>query len=522
MLNSFYNIPIVIKLTEHWTLLSEIQEIFENINNSSCRGSGKCGKCKVKIISGLSTPVTPEEMQWLSAKELAEGIRLACFCKMKGDIEIRLPEKQTQQILHHSTLTGENFSHQKSDSERCGLAVDIGTTSIAGLLFDLDSGIKLSAVSCLNPQSAIGTDLLTRISYSSKPGGTEHLHTLILECIDQLAVNACNLSGIEIDNIKNIAITGNTVMLHLLAGVTPSGMGYFPYNPVFTGSFSIKAVNLGLKKVYNAELFFAPSSSAFIGSDITAGLITIPRASTEKILLIDMGTNGEMVLCADSKLWGCSVAMGPALEGMNIECGMRAENGAIDKVFIKNEEIQYTTISDYPAAGICGSGLIDLVYSLIRQGIINKTGKFIKYNSNDGSKKFIIPLRYDVKKEIYISQSDIRSLQLAKGAVAAGITILLKTAGVKPDEIDRVYISGAIGYYTNHEALIAIGFLPRQWENRIISAGNTSLAGAASMLFSDKARTSASDIAQKIFTIDLTAHNDFQTLFINSMSFVET
>lgn len=520
---------------DDWIRLFDLPGIVEKINDSPCGGAGSCGKCRVLVLEGECTPPSEEEIHCLTTAELAQGIRLACYCQIKGKVRLGFSQKAVPQIL----LNNHEFSgvfDRDSSSKLYGMAVDLGTTSVVGSLFCLETGEKMNTSSRLNPQCNFGLDVMSRLDYASRPGGTERLQCRILECLDEITVENCILSGIEATEIKEVVITGHTVMLHLLAGVNPSAMGHFPYKPVFTSALHVPANSLGLKVAVNATLLFMPSASAFIGSDIVGGLLaTDLDQENDNTFLLDLGTNGEMVLFSNNKLWACSVAVGPALEGMNIECGMRAEEGAVDQVWIENEKICLHIIGECQASGLCGSGLIETVAVIWNLGIVAANGRMIhdhRHNASsvcfdhiteteEGRRFWLIPPD-EQERGLYISQKDIRQIQLAKGAISSGIKLLLDAAGIKAQEVQKVNLAGALGNYINSDVLIELGFFPCEWRNKIRPVGNTALLGASIGLMSNAARIRADQVSRQISCLDLTSCKEFQNLFISCMSFGST
>ncbi len=582
---------------DDWIRVFDLPGVMENITESPCGGQGTCGKCRFIVLQGECTPPGEEEKYWLSRAELEQGIRLACHCLIKGKIQIEFFEKAAPQILtavqqsdfsdpvicnetiklssgetdrpllqqlqelsgkavdsegllsvlrvlgetkeddsltitiHNNKING--ISNSSSARNLYGMAVDLGTTSVAGSLFHLDTGREMHTSARLNPQCAFGLDIMSRISYASRAGGTEQLQRCILDCLDEITAENCARSGIEAAELQEIVITGNTVMLHLLAGVNPSAMGHYPYRPVFTSGVRLSAGDLGLTAATNAAVFLMPSSSAFIGADITAGIIaTGLDQETDHTLLLDLGTNGEMALFSNDRLWACSVAAGPALEGMNIECGMRAEEGAVDRVWMENNQICLHSIGERSARGVCGSGLIEAAAMLIKYGIVSANGRMLSGSSlnecpawseriaeTEKGRRFWLVQPSAQEKGLYISQQDIRQLQLAKGAISAGIRILLNTAAIEAREVRKINLAGALGNYINPDLLIELGFFPAEWRGRIRPAGNAALQGAGMALRSLSARVRADQTASKIRSLNLTACQEFQDLFIRYMSF---
>jgi len=535
--NSFDTDNELITKQSDWVRLFDLPGVVEQITDSPCGGEGTCGKCRVLVLAGECQPPTAEENIWLNAVELEQGIRLACFCRIKGNIKLRFPKKAVPQILLNTPgkncNTKDNRIFNRINAPRqYGIAIDLGTTTIVSSLFDLATGKELHVSATLNPQSSYGLDVMSRINYSSRDGGTEKLQCLLIDRLVEMICECCANAGMVASDIQEIAVAGNTIMLHILAGVDPSAMGRFPYTPVFTSAIRVPAAQLGMHSLTAAEVYIMPSVSAFIGADTVAGILaTGLEQETGNTLLLDLGTNGELVLCSNHQLWACSVAMGPALEGMNIECGMRAENGAVDKVWIEDNKLCLHVIGEGEAIGLCGTGLLDTVGALVKAGIVAKNGRLLMENKPDRfadwsdsiteskqGRRFW--LRHPLEREngLYISQNDIRNLQLAKGAVCAGIKLLLDAAGIKTDQVQKINLSGALGNYINPDVLIELGFFPPEWRDKVIPLGNSALKGAIMALMSPANRARALHISQQIKCLDLTSSQEFQYLFPRSMS----
>ena len=521
-------------IQDDWVRVFDLPGVLEQITDSPCGGEGNCGKCRVMVLEGECTPPAAEERVWLNTAELEQGIRLACHCQIRGTIRLRFPHKAAPQILIKTRPEISNLPGKGEVKTGYGMAADIGTTTVVGSIYNLGNGKEMHISSGLNPQSAFGMDVMSRINYASHHEGTKRLQRCILNCLDQITIDNCTGSGIEAADIKEIVITGNTVMLHLLAGVDPSAMGRFPYKPEFITAINKSAVDLGLTVPVHANVLLMPSASAFIGADIVAGIVaTGLEQGPDNVFLLDLGTNGEMVLFSNNRLWACSVAIGPALEGMNIECGMRAGAGAVDQVWIEDEKLCMHVIGEGQARGLCGSGLIETVGVLLHAGIAAVNGR-ISCNNNSfpdwaeriidterGRRFWLIP-PCNQNKGLYISQNDVRQLQLAKGAVCAGIKLLLDAAGIKAQQVQEIKLAGALGNYLNSDGLIELGFFPREWRGKIRPVGNSALQGAIMALKSTTVRNQAEEISHKIKSLDLTSGSEFQNIFVRSMSFSST
>ena len=414
-----------------------------------------------------------------------------------------------------------------------GLAVDIGTTTVVGYLFDLCQGTLVGVDSALNIQSAIGSDVVSRIEYAlNTPDGLNRLQNMVADTINHIIENLCSAGGISSGNIYGIVTVGNTSMHHLFLGISPQLLARSPYNPITGRVLWIRANVLKLKVSLMAQVICLPLVSGFIGSD-TVGVVLATGLHRSQIpkMAIDIGTNGEIVLTDGKTMIACSCAAGPAFEGAQIQCGMRGVSGAIDRVDFSENSFQYHVIDESPPEGICGSGLVDAVAAMQKAGLISGDGRLLSKEQapqisssrmlNRGKyKEFVLSAkdRFSGAKEVVITQKDIRELQLAKGAMMAGIRILLNTMGLKEEDVREVYLAGAFGNYLRAESAMAIGLLPVFKNARITQVGNAAGTGAKMALLSTRALNEALRIARRIKYVELAKIPDFQQQFMKGMS----
>jgi len=494
--------------------------------DTACGGFGTCGRCRVQVTGDLTSP-THGERAFLTSEELAAGVRLACRAQVTGDVSVDQilgrGEVEELHILDHSLaqqhLTG------VARTEGVGVAIDVGTTTLAISLMDLASSVSFGASSAMNPQVQYGADIMSRLSCIAD-GRFDELRGSLLEEARVLIQNTLDAHEVSTSDIRRVIVAGNTVMTHVYMGVDPSGMAAAPYEPAFLDPLTLAPEEFGCENALNAEFMSLPAASAFIGGDVVGGLLATRLDKRFDIALyIDLGTNGEIVLHHPEKgLLACTTAAGPAFEGASIECGMRAVPGAIEHVSIENDDILYRTIGNLRSRGICGSGLLDAVAALVLADVVDETGRIDGprapemlhrvAETDDGRRIWL-----DEGAGIFISQKDIRQVQLAKGAVRAGLEILLEETGIGPEEVDAVVIAGGFGYHLRPGALCAIGLLPTGWEDRVEFVGNAAMAGAEVVLLEPEAIHEATEIAHSIKTVDLATHPSFQDKFIASMSF---
>lgn len=395
-----------------------------------------------------------------------------------------------------------------ADSSLFAIAIDLGTTTLALALVALGEGNILDNYTALNPQRIYGADVISRIKASNE-GKQELLSKLIRDELRKGIVYLLDSQEIQAESLAKITISGNTTMIHLLMGYSCEGLGSHPFTPVnlgFINTFSDDLLDLD----YSIPVRILPGISAFVGADITGGLMVCDIDRKDKpCLFIDLGTNGEMALGNRERGLVTSTAAGPAFEAGNISCGVGSVSGAICHVSIEDGRISYDTINDKPAIGICGTGVIELVSELLKEGIIDSTGLLIDPYFDKG---------YEIAG-LKFTQKDIRELQLAKSAIRSGVDILVRRFGISYDKIDKVYIAGGFGYHLDTDKAINIGLLPKALKNKTRAVGNTSLSGAIEAMRDSDADRRLSHIVSTAEEIHLANEEDFNDLFVGFMSF---
>jgi len=399
--------------------------------------------------------------------------------------------------------------------EQYGVAIDIGTTTIAVLLVSLPKGDIIASKTSYNAQIECGLDVISRINYASKPQRLEELRTKVLETINGIIGELSADNGIDMLSIYNASIAGNTTMVHLLLGIVPQYIRLEPYTPAVFKVPLFTANEVGLDICPNTCVFIAPSVGSYVGADITSGILCTSLAtnSSEVCLFIDIGTNGELVLGNDDFLLGCACSAGPAFEGGGIENGMRASLGAIERVEIDKEtgEATFSTIGNVPPIGICGSGMISLIAGLFSTGRIDAGGKLNRakpctaIDANAKNAKYIIASAELCKnnKAIYITEADIDNLIRAKAAIFSACRVLLHNVNMDFSDLSRLYIAGGFGRYLDIEKSKTIGLIPDLSAEKFIFIGNSSIIGAYMTLLSKTHREKQQELAQKITYIDL-------------------
>lgn len=507
---------------EKKNLLQLLRESGQYID-APCGGRGTCGRCKVRLLSGTAEPM-PREREIFSGRELAEGWRLACLCVPEESCEVFVPKSAQTSMAVETEFYGETGDkghapeapvryHSGAPRRRArrGIAVDIGTTTLAAALIDPDTGETLRTVSAVNRQRAYGADVISRIR-AAEDGATEALRQSILCDIKALAAELCGSHPAE-----TAVIAGNTVMCHLLLGYSCAGLGRAPFTPV---DISLKCMTW--KELFGEDgpvstVTVLPGISAFIGGDITAGIYSLSDLP-EKGILLDIGTNGEMVLAAGDRYLAASVAAGPAFEGGNISCGVPGVPGAVSGAVLYGKERMVTkTIGGQPPVGLCGTGIIDVVYELIRHRLIDEQGTLKEPWFSSG-----FPV---VKDKIVFTQEDIRQVQLAKAAIRAGLLLLTGAGGISLSEVTKVYVAGGFGFHLNLEKAIGIGLLPAEWKGKITAVGNSALAGAKKYLTesAEKGEEAAAQklcaIAERTETLNLALSPEFEEAYCAYLPF---
>lgn len=487
--------------------------------NAACNGLGICGKCKIKIGN---LKAFEGERKVLGDKDIDAGYRLACMHSV-DECEKEAILKDIKESTGSVVLT-ESFMPKVSHTNICdkyGIAIDIGTTTVAMELIDLSNAAIIAKASEINSQIAFGFDVMSRIAYTMENvDGLFKLQKSIVNTLNMLIDKLQADTGKE--DIAEITVAANTVMCHILLGESVEGLGKYPFSPVFTKSRTVAAFDIGIKS--DAKITTLPHISGFVGSDIVAGVYASGLCKDDKnLLFIDIGTNGEMVLKFGDKLLATSCATGPALEGMNISCGMRAGEGAIDNFFIEKNALSYTTVGNKEAVGICGSGVLAMVRELLKNSIINvrgaidieKLNKAYDFIAFDKSGKPFIKISDD----IYFTSKDIRQVQLAKGAILSGILALVSKAKLELKDISKVYIAGQFGKYISVDSFFCVGLLPIEFFDKVEYLGNTALAGAYMALLDKCAIEDMSLLSNKTEFFELSRLDNYDRIFAKALRF---
>ena len=510
--------------------------------DAPCSGNGVCGKCRLRLIGGAVEH--PEQHIHLSGEDYEDGWRLACQSKVIGDAtfivpteagafasdirtaDLSSPEEITRYEQSLSGIFGAGI--QRGTAEKgIGVAVDIGTTTVTAAMLDLSTGHILAKASAGNSQIRYGADVINRIIQSTKPGGREKLqHAVREETLIPLMESLCRTADVKAEEITRIVIAGNTTMEHLLVAADAQTIRVEPYEPEFLELHGKTAGELGLPGKADAPVILAPNVGSYVGGDITAGtLTTLLWDSDDLTLFIDLGTNGELVLGNRDYMLTCACSAGPAFEGGEISCGMRATTGAVQGVTIDDETLDPTfdvvgEAGEKPI-GLCGSGLIDIIAELFRTGAISPKGRYIRENRRiahdeygEGYYILAFPEESGNGREVSLRESDIDNFIKAKGAIFSATRAMLEGAGLTVDDLQHVMIAGGIGSGIDIPNAIRIGMLPKLPEEEYSYIGNSSLTGACAMLISDEAEQKVFDLSHNMTYLELSTHPGYMEEFV--------
>lgn len=517
---------IIDRSKQQKNLLEMLQEKNEYIS-APCNGNGICGKCIVRYKSGATEP-TKQDREFLSEKQLEQGYRLACQSYPTEEYKVEIPEleetievlsqwenQRTEEILKN---TAEGTA-EKTENALYGICIDIGTTTLAALLVNLETEADCQTAVSVNHQRAYGSDVLSRIS-ASNGGKKWEIQRCIRQDLQKLIRELLQKEKITEQQIQRIVIAGNTTMCHLLRGFSCETLGVAPFLPVDLSWMEGSAADfLGMKEL-DTKVVILPGISAFVGADIMSGIAKMNMHRSEGYhLLLDIGTNGEMVLGNCRHMYVTSTSAGPAFEGGNISCGMAGIPGVISHVFMEETgkagfqvigEADGENKKKQQAIGICGTGMIDLVYELRKHQMIDEHGTYSDLYFDTG---------YELAGKVKFTQNDIREIQMAKAAIRAGVDILVKKAGIAFDEVDDCYLAGGFGTKIDITKAAGIGLIPKELEVKTIPVGNTVLAGTKEVLLGRISKDELEKIQTMADVINLAEENDFEELYLSYMDF---
>ncbi|MCF8030107.1 MAG: ASKHA domain-containing protein [Desulfohalobiaceae bacterium] len=527
-----------------------------------CNGEGICGQCGIWVESPSDVPPTPHSN--ISLQQEQAGLRLSCRIVPQTDMTIRLPEdfsrdaqriRETKQILEGERISWGRvasavhifreedtwflrYDRQEEaiplpkwheELEPKGLAVDLGTTTIVLTMVSLRSGEELATASMLNPQSIYGHDVITRIRHGSTPEGLRQLADSVSGGLNELIRETCTDSGSETREILDAVIGGNTTMLQLAAHIDPSPLGKIPFRVDIDSGTSHPASRFGLEVNPAARVYIPPVLHAFIGTDVTSGLLMSGDFFNDSkgVLYIDVGTNGEIAVNNHGHRKAASTAAGPAFEGSTLTSGMQAALGAVSAASTDGYHLEFTTIGDLPAKGICGSGIVDLLASLLELGIVDRTGRMktaeecpdVSPELKEMLEKVDGQPAIRLGEKAVFTQGDIREIQLSKGAIRSTIDILLTEAELQVEDLQRIIVAGGFGFHLQPKNLERIGLIPPGTHSRVDFAGNASRSGCVWLVNDITYRRYLESRVSGISHLSTAEHPSFMDRYVESMEF---
>jgi len=529
---------------------------------SPCGGKGTCGKCLVKLdpADEAGRP-TEAESSLIEPEDLAQGYRLACQIFPGKEIRVEIPEESREVtlelLLKHATIKAieepalkaqtreldaserpAGFSSTRGTvwydggrvaavtpegEKRIGIALDIGSTTMVAYVFDIAEQRIVSAEAMTNPQRPYGEDIMTRIDLAMRGADKKRLLEKVLRNgVSDLIASLTSRCGYSPGEVLRIVFVGNTAMHHFFLGLDVTRLGKVPFQPERKDSIEVMGSDIGLKGLENSRVSAPPLIAGYVGADLVGVLLATDLGGMKApTAAIDIGTNAEIALSIGGKIVSCSAAAGPAFEGGNISHGMRATEGAISKMWSEGGELRYETIGNAEAIGLCGSGLIDFVSEGLRIGLVDSAGTFVVENCGErlmgkhGNARYLV--HSNGRREVSVSQGDIRQLQLGKAAIHSGLEIMMDKMKLKA--LDKLLLAGAFGANMSIRNGRFIGMFPEIPLNRIVPVGNAAGTGAIQLLTDKRAREGVEDIVRRTAHVELSSEKDFQKRFIAALDF---
>lgn len=526
------------KITGNPTILEYCRSHGVTGIEAPCGGKGTCGKCKVTVTKPYYKEVLACQTKICDGMEIiVGGGTITGVGTDMNEAKVSASDEMVVLVDRKSDMQENPVSVYGNHSSNAGTlaACDIGTTTVVCYLIDKETGQIISTRSGANPQRSFGADVLSRIDAAVRVddndkanGGLQMMQTQIVSLLNGFISDMLTECGRT--EVCLFSVAGNTVMYHLLMGISPEKLGRAPFMPDEYFGREFNPLDIGIENCQTMIIF--PAVSGFVGGDITAGMMETVNCR-KLTLYLDIGTNGEMALGKGDRYVCCATAAGPAFEGAQIEMGMPASRGAVDKVWLEGRRIKYSVIGNDRPVGLCGSGLIDALAILLKAGIIDENGTILsgqelpilfrsyvfELEAEDAAQSSESSLAVHIAPGVYITQEDIRKLQLAKGAIAAGIDILFKEYGCKPCDLDILTFAGGFGNYIDKASAAAIGLFPPELLDRAKEVGNAAGNGAVSAALSKEAWESALDISRKMRYIELASYPHFDEIYVEHMNF---
>ncbi len=521
---------VVLPITEGMSVLQALNEAGLGDIPSPCGGNGLCGKCLVLERGEKNLPLHPDERRLLTPSLVEQHVRLACrmLPDPGEDLSIALlsGKRQAHIVSEFQDRQKATKGRQDYPSPSYGFAIDIGTTTVVVYLARLDTGEVLDHRSSINPQTSYGGDVITRIQYTNEhPEGLTLLQKILVKHLDRLMKDLMGTYQLKTETIKEIVAVGNPTMIHILAGKDPSGIAVAPFITTIQGPLTLMASEVGFADLSQVKLILPGGVSAYVGCDVTVGVSSSHiMERTEPTLYIDIGTNGEMALFDGKVLYCCSSAAGPAFEGASIAQGMGAVEGAIDHVWLTDDGVvAHSTIDHSPAVGICGSAIIDIMALLLTIGLVDETGAMV--GDHPLAEKYLhtgkAGLAFRITDTVSFTHGDVRQVQLAKAAIAAGSAVMLAEAHLGLSSLGSVSIAGGFGSFINARSARQIGLLPDVELENIIVVGNAAGKGALDMLLIDEEASKVEQIRERAHYIELSSSAVFNEQYVRQMMFME-
>lgn len=513
---------------------------------SDCGGKGQCGQCLIAVQPAQHlTPPSEHELELLTSEQIQNGYRLACEARVRGSLTVSVPGfsldsagavgKAFEGQVFQGDIGARKPSAKGGKKQAYGISIDIGTTTVAVYLCELKSGRVCASLAEANPQRRFGEDVISRILYTREnENGLVLLQRIVVDQINSM-ISACLMkAGAGARDVTDVTVVGNTTMQHIFTGLDPKCLGISPYVPVTYDPVNMTAAEAGLNLDPATGVHVFPVISGFVGGDTVGVMLSEkPYDRDQTSLIIDIGTNGEIVLGNKAGLWATSCATGPALEGAHIECGMRASPGAIHQVTI--DPVRYRAAYEVLGggesvrpSGICGSGIIDAVAEMRKAGLILPNGRIreglpgVSVDEKNIGRKYVIVSAGESSggREISISLSDIRQIQLAKSALSVGIQLLMRKAGL--DRFDRLVLTGAFGARFNWKNAVTIGMLPEaSYQAEVVTVANAAGRGAILALLDPESRKTIHEMAKRVRVLELAEDPDFVAAFTAATNFPE-
>lgn len=529
------------KITGNHTILEYCRSHGVTGIEAPCGGKGTCGKCKVTVTKPYYKEVLACQTKICDGMEIIVGRKESTGTKEDSMVVLTdggsISEKSNEHVNKNVVLKEETANEPEKVESNAGTlaACDIGTTTVVCYLIDKETGQIISTRSGANPQRSFGADVLSRIDAAARAddndkanGGLQMMQSQIVSLLNGFISEMLMECGRT--KVSRFSVAGNTVMCHLLMGISPEKLGKAPFMPDEYFGRKFNPLDIGLENCQTMIIF--PAVSGFVGGDITAGMMETVNCN-ELTLYLDIGTNGEMALGKGDRYVCCATAAGPAFEGAQIELGMPAAKGAVDKVWLEGRRIKYSVIGNDRPVGLCGSGLIDALAVLLKAGIIDENGTILRgqelpilfrsyvfeVEAEETAQSTELSLAVHIAPGVYITQEDIRKLQLAKGAIAAGIEVLFKEYGCKPCDLDVLTFAGGFGNYIDKASAAAIGLFPPELLDKAKEVGNAAGNGAVSAALSQEAWERALEISGDMRYIELASYPHFDEMYVEHMNF---